>query len=103
MRRQGGEILAISVDEVEDSKQLVEALHLPFRILSARGIPVLADYGLEHEGGGIEGETIAVPAQLLVAQDGRIAWQHVARRITDRAAPEETLAAVRELGARQPK
>ncbi len=97
LKRRDGQVLAISMDEVEDSRRLVEAQGLPFRILSARGIPVLADYGLEHEGAGLEGETIAVPAQLLVAQDGRIAWKHVARRITDRVAPEDTLAALREL------
>lgn len=85
------------MDEVEDAKSMVEAERLPFRILSARGIPVLADYGLEHAGAGLEGETIAVPAQLLVAQDGRIAWKRIARRITDRAAPEDTLVALREL------
>jgi peroxiredoxin len=103
VKQLGGEILALSMDEVEDSKELVEAQHLPFRILSAREIPVLADYGLEHEGGGPEGETIAVPAQLLVAQDGRIVWQHVARRITDRAAPEETLAAFHRLAPPPPR
>jgi peroxiredoxin len=82
------------VDEVEDSKRLCEEEELPFRILSARGIPVLADYGLEHEGAGPGGETIAVPAQVLVAQDGRVVWEHVARRIPDRAAPSETLEAL---------
>jgi len=79
---------------VDDSRRLIEEERLPFRLLSARGIPVLADYGLEHEHAGPEGETIAVPAQLLVAQDGRIAWKHVAERITDRASPRETLEAV---------
>ena len=82
---------------MEDSKRLIEEQELPFRILSAAGIPVLADYGLEHAGGGLEGETIAVPAQLLVAQDGRIVWRHVARRIPDRAAPVQALAALDRL------
>ncbi len=97
MKQRGGAILAISVDEVDDSKKLVEEERLPFRVLSARGIPVLGEYALEHAGGGLDGETIAVPAQLLVAQDGRIAWQHLAARITDRASPPETLAAIQEL------
>ena len=85
------------MDEVEDARTLKEDERLPFRILSARGIPVLADYGLEHAGGGLDGETIAVPAQLLVRQDGGIAWRHVARRIPDRPSPAETLAALRAL------
>lgn len=81
------------MDETAVSRRLIADEHLSFRILSALGIPVLHDYGLEHVGGHGD-ETIAVPALLLVAQDGRILWRHVARRITDRAAPEEILAAL---------
>ena len=87
------------MDEIDDSKRLSAEERLPFRILSARGIPVLADYGLEHAGAGPAGETIAVPAQVLVAGDGRVVWKHVARRIPDRAAPEETLQALQRLDA----
>ena len=90
-------VLAISTDEIEDARALVAAQALPFRVLSAREIPVLADYGLEHAGGGMSGETIAVPAQLLVRSDGTIVWRHVARRITDRASPAETLRAIEQL------
>jgi hypothetical protein len=38
-----------------------------------------------------------VPAQLLVGRDGRIAWRHVARRITDRPRPETALQALARL------
>jgi peroxiredoxin len=82
------------VDEVEDARRLVAEERLGFRVLSAREIPVLADYGLEHADAGPDGETIAVPAQVLVRSDGSIAWHHVARRITDRASPAETRAAI---------
>jgi peroxiredoxin len=99
MKRRGGGVLAISVDEVGDSKRLSEEERLPFRVLSAREIPVLSDYGLEHAGAGPDGETIAVPAQVLVAGDGRVVWSHVARRIPDRASPAETLAALHRLDA----
>lgn len=97
MRERGDQVLAVSTDELEDSHRLVEALELPFRVLSAAGIPTLADYGLEHPDAGPGGATIAVPAVLLVAQDGRVVWKHVARRITDRAAPERILAALETL------
>jgi len=87
------------VDETDEAQALIEDERLSFRILSARGLPVLADYGLEHPGAGPEGETIAVPAELLVLQDGSIAWKHVAERITDRATPQEILDEVGKLSA----
>lgn len=70
---------------------------LPFAMLSDMDASVIRRYGLAHEGGGLDGETIAVPAQLLVRPDGTIAWRHVARAITDRADPRDTRAAVERL------
>ena len=70
---------------------------MPFAILSDDDGRVIRSYGLAHEGGGLDGELIAVPAQVLVRPDGSIAWQHVAGRITDRAGPSETLAAIQRL------
>lgn len=99
LRARGGTLLAISADELEDLARLRTELELPFRLLSAAGLPTLADYGLEHPGGGPDGETIAVPAELLVGQDGRIGWRHVAQRIQDRATPEQVLAAIARLPA----
>jgi len=76
---------------------VIEDDGLPFPILSDAERSVIRAYGLAHEGGGPEGETIAVPAELLLRPDGSIAWRHVARRITDRADPADTLAAVERL------
>jgi peroxiredoxin len=94
MRARGGQVLAISADDPEDARQLKADEELPFRVLSAAGRPVLDDFGLAHVGGGLDGETIAVPAELLVDQDGEVVWRHIARRITDRADPRTTLAAI---------
>jgi peroxiredoxin len=96
MRARGGGILAIAADELEEARRLRDAEQLPFRVLSAAGLPVLDDFGLAHPEGGLEGETIAIPAELLVAQDGTVVWQHVAGRITERAPPERILAAIEE-------
>lgn len=104
MKRRSGTLLAISNDEIEEARALVDELALPFRVLSAAGIPVLADYGLEHVDGGPEGETIAVPAELLLARDGHVIWKHVARRIPERADPEQILRALEGLpGAGAPR
>lgn len=96
MRARGGGILAISADDMEELRSLRAEEELPFRVLSAAGLTVLDDYGLAHPEGGLEGETIAVPAELLVAPDGAIVWRHVADRITDRAPPATILAAIEE-------
>jgi len=96
MRARGGGILAISADDLEEARSLRAEEELPFRVLSAAGLPLLDDYGLAHPEGGLEGETIAIPAELLVAPDGAIVWQHVAGRITDRAPPLRILAAIDE-------
>ncbi|NOT32137.1 MAG: peroxiredoxin family protein [Planctomycetes bacterium] len=97
LKRRGGGLLAISVDAPQDSQRVVQDLALPFRILSDSERAVTRAYGLMHENGGPEGETIAVPAQLLVDRDGTIVWKHVARRITDRAHPARTLEALAQL------
>lgn len=103
MRARGGEVLAISADDLEDARRLREEEELPFRVLSAAGLPVLGDFGLAHAEGGPGGETIAIPAEILVAPDGTIAWQHVADRIPSRAPPEAVLAAIeRAFPARGP-
>ena len=54
-------------------------------------------YGLAHQEGGLDDETIALPATLLVRPDGRLAWRHVAGRITERAAPQRILAEIERL------
>lgn len=54
-------------------------------------------YGLAHPEGGPDGETIAIPSEILVRPDGTIAWQHVATRIQERAAPQTILAELERL------
>ena len=97
MRARAGKLLAISTDELHDAQRLIESEKLPFAVLSAAGLPTLDEYGLAHPEGGLNGETIAVPAELLVDPSGAIVWQHVAHRITDRADPKVTLAEVERL------
>jgi peroxiredoxin len=54
-------------------------------------------YGLAHPEGGLDGETIALPATLLVRPDGTLAWRHVAGRITERPHPARILAELERL------
>lgn len=97
LKAKGGRILAVSVEPPETACELVRDLALPFTVLADVEHTAIRAYGLVHEGGGIEGETIAVPAELLVRADGTIAWRHVATRITDRADPDAVRTAVEAL------
>jgi peroxiredoxin len=90
-------LLAVSVDAPEDSRRVVSDLGLAFPILADVERQVIRAYGLVHEGGGPEGETIAIPALLLVERDGSVVWKHVATRVTDRADPEHALEALSKL------
>jgi len=94
LKAKGGRILAVSVEPPETARELARDLALPFAVLSDVDRAALRAYGIVHEGGGLEGETIAVPAELLVRTDGTIAWRHVATRITDRADPDDVLVAI---------
>lgn len=87
----------MSVDTPEESREVVESLGLPFRLLADTGREIVRRYGLLHPGGGPSGSDIAVPALFLLRPDGSIAWRHVARRIQDRANPADVLEQVARL------
>ena len=97
LRVKGGRVLAISVDSAEDSRRVVEHQKLAFPILCDKQRELITKYGLVFARGGPDHSDIAIPAQILVAQDGRIAWRHIARRVQDRASPDEALAEIAKL------
>ena len=91
-----GRVLAISVDDIEHCKQVHDGQKLAFPVLSDADFTTVRAYGLVHAG-GYASHDIAIPAQLLVRPDGTIAWRHIATRVTDRAYPSDTLAAIESL------
>jgi len=97
--RAGVRLIALSVDQPEQSRGVVEGRGLSFPILADVDRTVTAAYGLLHKGGGPGGSDIAIPAHLLIDRDGGIVWRHVARRIQDRPDPQQDLDAVRRLSA----
>ena len=100
MRAKKGRILVVSSDSPEELRALKDELALDFALLSDSDARVTTLYGLAHPGGGLEGETIALPSEILVRSDGTIAWQHVASRIQERAAPATILAEIERLESR---
>lgn len=97
MQRRGGRLIAVSVDKPEDSARVVEQKKLPFSILADVDRKVITAYGLVHKGGGPHHEDIAIPAHLLIARGGSIAWRHLPRRIQDRPYPATVLDEIRKL------
>lgn len=97
MRAKKGRILAISADSSEELAALAADEQLDFALLSDPEARVIALYGLAHPEGGLDGETIALPAEILLRTDGTIAWHHVAGRITERADPRRILAEIEQL------
>jgi peroxiredoxin len=100
LERAGGTILAISTDSPQACRAWNGAKGLGFPLLSDPMAQVTRRYDLLHEGGGPDDQDIAVPALILLARDGSIAWQRRSERVQDRASPDEVLAAVRALGPR---
>lgn len=91
----GVQLVAVWVDPPEKSRQAIAQHDLPFSILSDTEAKVIRQYGLLHADGSPFGGDIAVPAQVLIDQDGAIIWRRMANRITDRPDPEQVLAAAR--------
>ena len=97
LKRRGGQLLAISVDPPEESRRVVEGRKLPFRILSDSDRKVIQSYGLVHARGGVHGEDIAIPAQILIGRDGKIVNRHISARVQDRLDPDSALETVQKL------
>jgi len=98
IRASGAEVVAISVDRVQDNSRVVEKLGLDFPILSDTKREAIAAYGVVHEGGGIDGGAIARPAILLVGADGTVLWRDITDNWRVRARPDTVLEAVRGTG-----
>jgi peroxiredoxin len=82
------------VDTPQQSREVVSADGLRFRILADTSRDVVRSYGLLHPHGAPDGSDIAVPAQFLLRKDGSIAWRHVSSKVQDRVDPAEVEAAI---------
>ena len=98
MRQHGGSVYAISVDSPEDNARVMKEDALRFSILSDSSHDTIRAYGLVHPKAHGSEDT-AIPAQVLVAPDGRILWWRAAHRVQDRPRAEDVMAEVgRRLG-----
>jgi len=90
----GAEIIAVSVDTIEESARLAAGLGLDFPLLSDVERQAIFDWGLVHEGGKPGGGAIARPAIFIVEPDGRISWRSLTENWRVRERPEQVLDAL---------
>ena len=83
-------VLAISVDEQEDSARMKRELSLTFPLLSDKDEKVTRLYGLVHEK-GYGDNAIARPANLLLDAGGVIRWAVFTDNIRVRPRPAAVL------------
>jgi peroxiredoxin len=84
----------VSVDTVEQNRDLAEGLGLDYPILSDADRTAIAAWGVVHAGGGIGGTDIARPATFLVERDGTVSWRSLTENWRVRVRPEHVLAAL---------
>ncbi len=84
----------MSVDTVEQNRELAEGLGLTFPVLSDAGRTAIAAWGIVHAGGGIGGTDIARPATFLVEPDGTVSWRNLTDNWRVRVRPEHVFDAL---------
>jgi mycoredoxin-dependent peroxiredoxin len=88
------QVVAISVDSHEQSRQLCESQGYTFPLLYDPRAETIRAYGVLHAHGGEEGQDIARPAEFLVDQTGMIRWVNLAGSLLARLRPDTVLQAI---------
>jgi peroxiredoxin Q/BCP len=94
IRNLDGDVLAVSVDAPEQSREIVEAYGLDFPVLSDPDAEVVRAYGVLHADGGLEGD-IARPATFVIDREGRVVWRDLTDNWRVRVRPGEIVERVR--------
>jgi peroxiredoxin len=85
--------VGISVDELDDSRELVTKLGLGFPLLSDPDLRAIHAYGVADESNGI-----AWPSEFLVDRGGRIRWRATAQAVGKRPSADDVLHAFDSAG-----
>ena len=92
------EVLAISVDSHDDSRDLCKSRGYTFPFLSdpdTKG--AIAAYGVIHQGAGEGGRDIARPAEFLIDPSGTIRWENLTENLLARLRPSTALRVIDSL------
>ena len=96
IRARDAEVVAISVDPPERSRELAAAHAIEFPILSDPQLEAIDAFGVRHVGGGLEGD-IARPAVFVVDRSGAVAWRELTENWRVRVRPATILAVLERL------
>jgi peroxiredoxin len=97
IRALDAEVLAVSVDSIEENQRLAESAGIGFSLLSDREASALDAFGLRHVGGSIDGGDIARPAIFIVGRDGKIRWRDLTDNWRVRVRPETIIEQLKKL------
>jgi peroxiredoxin len=89
--------VAISVDTLEETRDLCEKAGYTFTFLSDQKNEAIRSYDLVHHGAGEGGKDIARPAEFLIDPSGIVRWVNLTENYWVRARPEQILEAAEKL------
>jgi len=89
--KEGVGLAGVSVDPIENNREMVEKLVLPFPLLSDPEGRVIRerDVWTDNEGG------LAKPSIFAIRKDGSIGWAYVGRDFADRPTDDELFSSIR--------
>ena len=93
VKKEGAEVIAISVDGPEKNRELVQKLNLTFPLLSDADHKVIDAYDLYNSEG-----KIAKPAMFVIDRKGVVRWVFLDEDYRIRAVNDTVLAELRKLG-----
>ena len=96
IRALDADVVAVSVDPPERSREISEAYSLDYVLLSDPGFELIDGLGLRHEAGGMEGD-VARPATFVLDREGRIVWRSLTDNWRVRPRPAELLDRLRAI------
>jgi peroxiredoxin len=98
IRAEGAELIAISVDDVENARLMAEHANASFPILSDSTHEVTELYGVFN----LLEDGVSAPATYVVTKDGDIPLGHVGQDIGDRVSAVAIINGLRQLQGKDP-
>ena len=91
IQQTGTEVLAISVDPADTTRDKLGSTGIEFPLLADPGLETIDAYGVRHPAGGMGGVDIARPATFLIDGQGQIVWRELTDNYRIRLRPERLL------------